>query len=174
MAKWLDNAKFYVSKYRPVQVVEHIVFDNAIYPASTASSFCKTATQPNAQSQTHFQSQPELPPLRTIQLSPNKELANPLTNAVVSLAYETARAGYGALVFCSSRTGCERDAVLISQVLPRGDEIDELIMEKRRDLLTELRSTTTGLDSILEKTIPIGVAFHRELLSVTYISRLAC
>lgn len=162
MAKWLNNAKFYISKYRPVHVDEHLVFDNAIYPASTASRFFKTATQLKSQSQANFRSQPKLQPLRTIQLSPNKELSNPLTNAVVSLANETARAGHGALVFCSSRIGCERDVALISQVLPRGKEIDGLISEKRGDLLNDLRSTSTGLDSILEKTIPVGVAFHRE------------
>jgi replicative superfamily II helicase len=80
----------------------------------------------------------------------------------VSLANETARAGYGALVFCSSRAGCERDAILISQVLPRGEEVDAGTMDRRRDLLSDLRSTSTGLDPVLEKTVPVGVAFHRE------------
>jgi hypothetical protein len=79
----------------------------------------------------------------------------------VSLANETARAGYGALEFCSSRAGCERDAVLLSQVLPRPGEVDPAIMEKRLELLNDFRSTTAGLDTTLEKTIPVGVTFHR-------------
>lgn len=176
LAKWLNNAKFYISMYRPVQVDEHIVFDNAIYSASAASNFYNTATQLKAQTQTEFQPQSKQPPLRTIQRSLNKELRNPLTNSVVSLANETVRAGYGALEFCSSRTGCERYAMLISRVLPRGDEINELIIEKRRDVLAELRSTATGLDSVLQKTIPFGVAFHhagltteeRDLIATAY------
>lgn len=85
-----------------------------------------------------------------------------MINAVAALANETAREGYGALVFCSSRTGCEMNAALISQVLPRPEEIDPLVMDKRRDVLHNLRSTITGLDHLLEKTIPVGVAFHRK------------
>jgi hypothetical protein len=160
LAKWLDNAKFYISKYRPVPVEEHLVFDNAVYPASSSSSFYKAATQLNTQIHNPSQIKPE--PSRLIDQSPSKELNNPLINAVVALSNETARAGYGALVFCSSRVGCEKDAILISQVLPRAKEVDSLTLEKRRDLLNDLRSTTIGLDSTLERTIPVGVAFHRE------------
>ena len=58
-------------------------------------------------------------------------------------------------------------------MLPRGDEISEVITEKRRDLLTDLRNSTTGLDSILEKTIPVGVAFHRKLTS-EHLSHACC
>ncbi|KAG0651093.1 Helicase and polymerase-containing TEBICHI [Hyphodiscus hymeniophilus] len=170
LARWLDNAKFYISKYRPVPVEEHLVFDNAAYPASTAKSFYKTATQLYDVTKT----KPE--PCRNIQPSPCKEFKNPLVNAVVSLANETARAGYGALVFCSSRAGCERDAVLISQVMPRIDEVDLKTLDRRKDLLNDLRSTSTGLDHVLEKTILAGVAFHhagltteeRDLIAISY------
>jgi hypothetical protein len=160
LAKWLDNAKFYISRYRPVPVEEHLVFDNAVYPAASSSRFYKTAAQLNTHSQNSSQMNPEA--TRFITQSPSKKLNNPLINAVVALSNETARAGYGALVFCSSRAGCEKDAILISQVLPRPGEVDCLIAEKRRDLLSGLRSTAVGLDPILEKTIPVGVAFHRE------------
>jgi hypothetical protein len=160
LAKWLDNAKFYISRYRPVPVEEHLVFDNAVYPASSSSRFYKTATQLNTQTQHPSQTKPE--PSRLINRSPSKELNNPLVNAVVALANETARAGYGALVFCSSRVGCEKDAILISQVLPRAEEVNSLTTEKRDDLLNDLRSTSTGLDPNLKRTIPVGVAFHRE------------
>jgi DNA polymerase theta len=162
LARWLDNAKFYISKYRPVPLEEYLVFDNAVYPAATANSFNKTATQLNAQTQMQTATQQKPEPSRTIQPSPYKEFKNPLINAVVTLANETARAGYGALVFCGSRVGCERDAVIISQVLPRVNEVGVKTLDRRRDLLNDLRSTNTGLDHILEKTIPLGVAFHRE------------
>jgi DNA polymerase theta len=164
LANWLDNAKFYISKYRPVPVEEHLVFDNAVYPASTSSRFYKTATQLNAQTQLSSQAKPE--PSRIIQPSQYKELSNSLMNAVVSLANETARAGYGALIFCSSRAGCERDAVLVSQVLPRPEDVAAEIMDRRFELLSELRSTSTGLDSTLEKTVPVGVAFHRKFVAI--------
>lgn len=176
LAKWLNNAKFYHSRYRPVPVEEHLVFDNAVYPASSSSRFYKTATQLNAQTQTQLPTQSQAPTqpqpeaCRMIQQSENKELKNSLVNSVVALANETARSGYGALVFCSSRTGCERDAELISQVLPQPEDVEPLIMEQRRDLLSELRSTSTGLDQVLEKTVPTGVAFHRALPFSTIFS----
>ncbi|KAL2064983.1 hypothetical protein VTL71DRAFT_4123 [Oculimacula yallundae] len=188
LAKWLDNAKFYISRYRPVPVEEHLVFDNSVYPASSSSRFYKTATQLNAQTQTQSQAQTQIQiqtcsstqakpeACRTIQQSESKELNNPLINSVVALANETARSGYGALVFCSSRTGCERDAELISMVLPQPHEVGLLIMERRQELLNDLRSTNTGLDQILERTVPVGVAFHhagltteeRDLIATAY------
>lgn len=160
MATWLDDAKFYVSIYRPVPVEEHLVFDNTIYSASTSSAFYRTVTQSNPRTQCSPHSSPE--PLRLIKPSQIKELSNPVVNTVVSLANEIARMGYGALVFCSSRLGCEKDAVLISQVLPRPGEVDVAVLDKRIELVNDLRSTSTGLDYILERTIPVGVAFHRK------------
>ena len=162
LAKWLGEAKFYVSKYRPVPVEEYLVFENAAYAASTSRLFCKTATQ-LASAQTQTSTQQRIEPSRTIEASPDKELSNPLINSVVSLANETARAGYGALVFCSSRAGSERDAELISQALPQSSELGLDVTGRRSDLLNDLRSTATGLDRLLEKTIPVGVAFHREV-----------
>jgi replicative superfamily II helicase len=81
-------------------------------------------------------------------------------NAVVALANETARAGYGALVFCSSRSRCEMDALLISQVMPEPHQVADNVLEKRREVLNDLRNSATGLDHHLEKTILQGVAFH--------------
>ena len=169
LARWLGDAKFYISRYRPVPVEEHLVFDNAVYPASSSRMFYKTATQLNhsqsrSNSQCQAPSSTQLKPAlsRTIQPSPDKELGDPLINSVVSLANETARAGYGALVFCSSRNGCERDALLISLVLPGPAEVDPETMDLRYDLLNDLRNTSSGLDQTLEKTIPVGVAYHRK------------
>lgn len=146
-------------------VEEHLVFDNTVYSASSSNIFYKTATQLTSQHPVSSQMKPE--PLRFIQPSQVKEFSNPLTNAVVALANETARAGYGALVFCSSRLGCERNAILISQVLPRPEEVLLGVMEKRAELLNDLRSTSTGLDHTLEKTVSVGVAFHRKF-SIIY------
>lgn len=108
--------------------------------------------------------------------SPHKEYKDPVLNAVVALATETARSGYGALVFAGSRAGCESDALLIGRAMPTLDEADAVIQEKRLDLLGDLRSLTTGLDRILEQTIPCGVGFHhagltteeRELIANAY------
>ena len=143
-------------------IEEHLVFDDAAYRAGTPNSFYKIASQLNALTQSPNALQPRPQPYRRILPSSCKELKSPLINAVVSLANETARAGYGALVFCSSRTGCERDAVLISQVMPRTNEVESKTLDRRKELLSDLRGTSTGLDKILSKTIPVGVAFHRK------------
>ena len=97
-----------------------------------------------------------------IQASEFKELKNPLSNAVVSLAVETVKAGYGTLIFCSARQGCQSTALLLSQVMSiRSDASDE-IWGKRKMVISELRALSVGLDEILEKTIIKGVAFHRQ------------
>lgn len=137
------------------------MYENAVYAICTSRRFFNTAPVLNLQAS--VEELRNLLPSRKIQPSQNKELSNPVLNSVVALANETARAGYGALVFCSSRAGCESDAILISQVMPELRELAEEALERRKDLLNERRSTPTGLDYILERTIPRGVAFHRSL-----------
>jgi hypothetical protein len=132
-----------------VLVEEHLVFNNVFYPASSSSRFYKTATYLNRQVENRSQLDPVA--TRLITRSPSKELNNPLINALVALSNETARAGYGALVFCTSRVGCEKDALLISQVLPSIGEMDNFAAEKGRDLWSALRSAATALDPVLGK-----------------------
>ena len=106
-----------------------------------------------------FQSQ--VLPNRWIRKSDFKELQNPVTNAVISLAIETAMAGYGALIFCSNRKGCESLATLVSRAMPSGDNILPGALEAREDVLSELRSLPIAIDETLGKTVMRGVAFHR-------------
>lgn len=134
--------------------------ENAVYAVCTARRLFKTAPQLNLQ--TSLEELGNLLPSRKIQPSQHQELSKPVLNSVIALANETARAGYGALIFCSSRAGCESDAILISQVMPESRELPDEVLERRNDLLNELRSTPTGVDHILERTIP-RVAFHRPL-----------
>ncbi|KAL2136036.1 hypothetical protein VTI74DRAFT_5772 [Chaetomium olivicolor] len=156
LKKWLQGHS-YETHYRPVPIEEHLVYDGRIYAAGTTATLLKRVAELDSRSQA---SKPE--PLRIISPSDHKELKDPVRNAVVALANETARAGYGVLVFSSSRAGCESDAVLISRVMPTFAEADPVMQEKRLDLLGDLRSLSTGLDLKLEQTIPAGVAFHRE------------
>ncbi|TDZ12958.1 DNA polymerase theta [Colletotrichum spinosum] len=156
LANWLD-AHSYETRYRPVPIEEHLVYEGCIYPASTSSELLKTASK--LQSGTQM-AQSGLKATRRVEVSSHKEFRDPVLNAVVSLASETARAGYGALVFASSRPGCESDARWIARVMPSHDELDAETVEKRIDLLAELRSLGTGIDPVLEETIPMGVVFH--------------
>lgn len=162
LAKWLGDAKYYVSKYRPVPVEEHLVFENAVYPVSTSKLLAKTATQLTGHVTSSSSTQARVEPTRLIEASIDKELSKPLLNAVIALAIETASKGYGALVFCSSRAGAERDAELISRAMFDLSQVSVQTVEGRNYLLNDLRSTASGLDQTLEKTIPAGVAFHRK------------
>lgn len=154
LAKWLD-AKYYNTKYVPVPIKEYLVYDCAVYPVSTSSAFLKTASQLNS-----TQSLSGVSATRVIQASEHSELRNPVTNAVVSLAIETAKAGYGALIFCSGRQGCQSTASLVSEAMPAITDVDERLLDRRKDVIGELRSLSVGLDDTLDKTVIKGVAFH--------------
>ncbi|AEO66042.1 uncharacterized protein THITE_2065919 [Thermothielavioides terrestris NRRL 8126] len=158
LKNWLQGHS-YETHYRPVPIDEHLVYEGKIYAAGTTASLLKTVNQLDSRSQF---SEPRVQPLRIIRPSDHKELKDAVRNAVVALANEAARAGYGVLVFSSSRAGCESDAILISRVMPMFAEVDPATQEKRLDLLGDLRSLSTGLDPKLEQTIPFGVAFHRK------------
>lgn len=103
-------------------------------------------------------------PIRRIDASAHKEFKDPVLNAVVSLAHETASMGYGVLVFAGSRGLCESDARWISRVMPQPNTLATEIFDKRISLLGDLRSLSTGIDPVLEESVLYGVAFHRGCL----------
>lgn len=156
MAQWLGGHS-YETRYRPVPIEEHLVYNGGVYPAGSTSSLIKTAAQLNGKGST----QEQTTPARRIEPSMHKEFGDPVLNAVVTLAHETASTGYGALIFAGSRGICESDARWISRVMPQPHELDIATVDKRTDLLGELRSLSTGVDPILEETVLCGVAFHR-------------
>lgn len=90
-----------------------------------------------------------------------RELDNPMMNAMVALALETAGSGYGALIFCGSRQLCQANAILISEATPDISTVDALVMDRRLDLIANLQALPCGLDPVFEQTIIKGVAFHR-------------
>ncbi|KAK3695368.1 P-loop containing nucleoside triphosphate hydrolase protein [Podospora appendiculata] len=162
---WLQGHS-YETKYRPVPIEEHLVYDGKVYAAGTTARLLKTVSQLGSTSQC---TQPPVQHLKEIKPSDHKELKDPVLNAVVALANETARAGFGVLVFCSSRAGCESDAISIGRVLPAFKEVDPAVQKKRLDLLEDLRSLSTGLDPKLEQTVPAGLTTEeRELIANGY------
>ncbi|KAK6206086.1 hypothetical protein LQW54_007921 [Pestalotiopsis sp. IQ-011] len=169
LATWL-NAHRYQTMYRPVPIDEHLVFESNIYAASSTSSMLKAATQ--LKTQDSKPTQPTSSPIRTIQASQHKELKDVVLNSVVALTDETVRAGFGVLIFCSSRVGCESDARIVSLVLPAPEELDDVTAEKRADLLADLRSLPSGLDPVLAETVPAGVAFHHASFLETHAAGL--
>ncbi|GJP94739.1 hypothetical protein CBS115989_938 [Aspergillus niger] len=172
LAEWM-NAAYFVSTYRPIPIDDYLVYENAIYPAATSRQLFQTISKLKSMSNATLMER--MPPDRVIRPSTFRELANPMTNATVALAIDTAGAGHGALVFCGSRHMCQIQAVVMSEAMPApADNTDELT--KRLDLLAELRSLPSGLDPVLEKTLVRGVGFHhagmtaeeRELIAQAY------
>ncbi|KAJ5503623.1 Helicase C-terminal [Penicillium fimorum] len=168
LAQWM-NAKFYISTYRPIPIDEYLVYENGIYPAATSRQLFQTASKLTAAASLHD----TIPPYRIIEPSTFKQLANSATNAMVALAVETAAAGFGSLVFCGSRSACQVHAATIGEAMPPAEPEE---MNKRLDLLAELRSLACGLDPALETTIIKGTGFHnagmtteeRELIAQAY------
>ncbi|TQV97361.1 DNA-directed DNA polymerase theta [Cordyceps javanica] len=161
MAKWLDAHSF-ETRYRPVPIEEHLVCDGAVFAADDPRRLPDNAVQLK---------NGLVDAVRTIGASLHKELSDPVLNAVVTLAHETASAGYGVLVFAGSRSMTESVARCISRVMPDISEMHEATLAKRTDLLDELRSLPTGLDHILEETMLAGItAEERDLIAAAYDS----
>ncbi|KKY18403.1 putative dna-directed dna polymerase theta [Phaeomoniella chlamydospora] len=153
IAAWM-NAKFYVSKHRPVPVHEYLVYEGGIYPTVDSKEFFRTASQLNSPIATQ---KPHAS--RLIDKSIHKELENPMTNAVVALAIETLNAGYGVLVFCSSRQGSQAMAQMIAKAVPT-EGITNQMLDARLEFLAALQALPGGFESALKETVVKGVAFH--------------
>ena len=134
---------------------EYLVVGNRIYPASTSSKLLELVDEQKPADSS------SMPPLRTVNESKFKELTDNVVNAVVALAVETASAGYGALVFCRSRQRSQITALLVSRAMPGQKLISDDLVEKRKEIISELRNLPVGIDETLAKTIMNGVAFHR-------------
>lgn len=158
LADWMQ-AKFYVSKYRPIPISEYLVYDNSVYSTQNTKDFFRTASQLNGTCAT--QKPPK--PYQSIEVSIHKELESAMNNAVVALAVETAIKGYGALVFCSSRQGSQTIASLIAQAMP--PPAPE-ILEKRMDVLAAFQALPGGFESTFSKTVLSGVGFHHAGLTI--------
>ena len=166
LAKWL-NAKFYVSNYKPVPIQEFLVYENRIYPTSTSEIQTGHLVSWSA-SQPRMSLRETSKANRVVEPSRHAELQKHSKNTVVSLALETVGAGYGVLVFCSSRAGCQSTADLIARTMPI--EMTAETLEQRKEVLDSLRCLMLPVDSILENTIICGVAFHRKFHIVSYSS----
>lgn len=94
-----------------------------------------------------------------------------MANAIVALTLETVSAGYAVLVFCSSRASCQTTADMVCAAMLPHWSCDEDAQERRKDVLSSLRSLPVGLDKVLKRTIPLGVAFHRAWLNPLYVPK---
>lgn len=149
LGQWL-RAAVYECDFRPVALTEHIVYGSAVHSHTNER-------------------------LRTLAPSDDPELGDPETNAFVVLAHETAAdAALGVLVFCESRRRCEDLALLLHARMPPPASPE--LADARRDVAGELATSPAGLDPVLARTVPAGVAFHhagltseeREIVTAAY------
>ncbi|XP_061049137.1 DNA polymerase theta [Eubalaena glacialis] len=143
VASWL-NAELYHTDFRPVPLLESVKIGNSIYDSS-------------------------LKPVREFQ--PMLQVKGD-EDHVVSLCYETIRDNHSVLLFCPSKKWCEKLADIIAHAfyslhhqaegLVRSSELPPVILEQKGllEVMDQLKHLPSGLDSVLQKTVPWGVAFH--------------
>ncbi|XP_062285247.1 DNA polymerase theta [Scomber scombrus] len=141
LASWL-GAQLYQTDYRPVPLHEHLKVGYSIYDRSLSV---------------------------VRQFTPALYVKGDDDN-IVSLCYETVREGHSVLLFCPSKNWCEKLADSIAREfynLRHADRQGEaepqpvcLDQEGLVDVIAQLRRTPAGLDPILQRTVPWGVAFH--------------
>uniref|UniRef100_A0A8C3JSL2 DNA polymerase theta n=1 Tax=Calidris pygmaea TaxID=425635 RepID=A0A8C3JSL2_9CHAR len=132
LASWLD-AELYCTDFRPVPLKEWVKIGSNIYDSSMnlVREF-----------------QPKL------QLKGDED-------HVVSLCYETVCDGRSVLLFCPSKNWCEKLADIIAREFYSLQQA-EIVVDKEgiEEVLDQLKRSVSGLDSVLQRTLPWGVAFH--------------
>ncbi|XP_037381368.1 DNA polymerase theta isoform X2 [Talpa occidentalis] len=143
VASWL-NAELYHTDFRPVPLLESVKIGNSIYDSS-------------------MKLLREFHPV--LQVKGDED-------HVVSLCYETIRDNYSVLLFCPSKKWCEKLAEIIAREFYnlhhqtegpiRSSELPPVILEQKglSEVMDQLKHLPSGLDSVLQKTVPWGVAFH--------------
>ncbi|XP_064933489.1 DNA polymerase theta isoform X5 [Columba livia] len=148
LASWLD-AELYCTDFRPVPLKEWVKIGSNIYDSSMnlVREF-----------------QPKL------QLKGDED-------HVVSLCYETVCEGHSVLLFCPSKNWCEKladiiarefyslqqsEECFISQGSSKNSALAPVVVDREGidEVLDQLKRSISGLDSVLQRTLPWGVAFH--------------
>ncbi|XP_071359277.1 DNA polymerase theta isoform X3 [Trachinotus anak] len=141
LASWL-GAELYQTDYRPVPLQEHLKVGCNMYDKSLSV---------------------------VRQFTPALHIKGD-DDHIVSLCYETVREGHSVLLFCPSKNWCEKLADSIAREfynIRHAERQDDngpqpvcLDLEGLVDVRAQLRRTPAGLDPILQRTVPWGVAFH--------------
>ncbi|XP_056408573.1 DNA polymerase theta, partial [Hyla sarda] len=147
LASWL-RAELYHTDYRPVPLKERIKVNKTLYDSS-------------------------MTPVR--ELEPIIQVKGD-DDHIVSLCYETVQGGHSILIFCPSKNWCEKLADTIARefynLYQRAAQeaaggraepsVSPVVLDRDgiRDVMGQLKRCPAGLDSILSRTVPWGVAFH--------------
>ncbi|XP_010140554.1 PREDICTED: DNA polymerase theta, partial [Buceros rhinoceros silvestris] len=142
LASWLD-AELYCTDFRPVPLKEQVKIGSNIYDSSMnlVREF-----------------QPKLQPKGD-------------EDHVVSLCYETVCDGHSVLLFCPSKNWCEKLADIVAREFyslqqaessAKNSALAPVVVDREGidEVLDQLKRSVSGLDSVLQRTLPWGVAFH--------------
>ncbi|XP_016332814.1 DNA polymerase theta-like [Sinocyclocheilus anshuiensis] len=141
LARWL-NAELYSTNYRPVPLMEWVKIGTNVYDGSMNLVRQFTPALPVKGDDDH----------------------------IVSLCFETVQDGYSALLFCPSKNWCEKLADSIGREfynlhhkeMQSGSGVQSISLNQEglQDVVAQLKRTPAGLDQVLQRTVPWGVAFH--------------
>ncbi|XP_010158189.1 PREDICTED: DNA polymerase theta-like, partial [Eurypyga helias] len=142
LASWLD-AELYCTDFRPVPLKEQVKIGSNIYDSSMNLL---------------REFRPKLQPKGD-------------EDHVVSLCYETVCDGHSVLLFCPSKNWCEKLADIIAREFyglqqaessARNPALAPVGVDREGidEVLDQLKRSISGLDSVLQRTLPWGVAFH--------------
>ncbi|KAM9035080.1 DNA polymerase theta-like isoform 2-T2 [Sarcophilus harrisii] len=143
VASWL-NAELYHTDFRPVPLLESLKIGNSIYDSS-------------------MKLVREFQPM--LQVKGDED-------HIVSLCYEIICDGYSVLIFCPSKSWCEKLANIIAhefydlqhqtQGFVKPPELHPVTLDQKGllEVVDQLKRLPSGLDSVLQQTVPWGVAFH--------------
>ncbi|CAB4068797.1 POLQ [Lepeophtheirus salmonis] len=154
IAEWLD-ADLYVTHFRPTPLTEMIKVDNVLY----SKQFDKIKV------------------LNSLSFIKND------SDYLVQLCLETVVDGHSVLVFCPTKSWCEKVAESIAKEFynigmpnnnPKSDESSKYGSLLRKELdgiklkatIENLKRTPAGLDGVLGKSIAFAVAFHHAGLTM--------
>ena len=141
LARWL-NAVLYQTDFRPVPLCEMVKMGNILYDCN-------------------FQVIKEL---KTSSSSNDEE-------DIALICHEKIQKSHSILIFCPTKAWCEKLAQTLSEapflqrfcandVQKRVNKSIKLDITGLNGVCEQLRRTQVGLDPVLAKTIPVGVAFH--------------
>uniref|UniRef100_A0A4W3GYT0 DNA polymerase theta n=1 Tax=Callorhinchus milii TaxID=7868 RepID=A0A4W3GYT0_CALMI len=144
LATWL-NAELYRTNFRPVPLMEWVKIGNSIYDSTmTVVREFQPALQVKGDG-----------------------------DHIVSLCYETLQGGHSVLLFCPSKNWCEKLSETIAREFyylqqrsaPGFVKASSLLPFMQEgggvtEILDQLKRSPAGLDAVLGRTIPLGVAFH--------------
>ncbi|KAM4046137.1 LOW QUALITY PROTEIN: DNA polymerase theta [Anomaloglossus baeobatrachus] len=147
LASWL-RAELYHTDYRPVPLRERLKISKTFYDCSMAAVR-------------------EMEPLIHVKGDDDH---------IVSLCYETVQGGHSILIFCPSKNWCEKLSDTIARefynLYQRAAQeaaggrlepsVSPVLLDKDgiQDVVGQLRRCPAGLDAVLGRTVPWGVAFH--------------